>query len=163
MTRWLLVLVTLAILSFANTRRAEACGGGGGFGDGLAAVIIVGGATYGAATIGFGVADLVGKDHGPTYGLAEALIHTPIAIGFGSAFVNDLRSDNPDGRVALGAFTALHTALAIHGVYTLVTASAREERAKVGRHAARRPPRARTALGPAMIPNGAGIGYGGTF
>jgi hypothetical protein len=129
-------------------------------------MLIVGGGAYAAATVGFGVADLNGKDHGPTYGLAEAVIHAPIALGFGGALVGELRSDssvNRGNQVALGVFTALHATLAIHGVYTLVTASAREEREKAARHAARRPPRPRAALGPVLIPDGAGIGYGGTF
>lgn len=154
MKRWILVCVATAVVSFAGARRAEACGGAPGDPyPGVENVAYVIGAAYAGATLGFAAADLLGKDHGITYGFSEVTLHAPIAAGF--VYGSFDKRDAGD-KLVLGAFALLHGALAAHGVYTMVKADAREKRAKER-------PKPRAALGPALVPDGAGIGYVGTF
>ncbi|KAB2888598.1 MAG: hypothetical protein F9K40_20370 [Kofleriaceae bacterium] len=70
-----------------------------------------------------GVYDLTADDPSRGYGIAEAVVHTPIALAWGAAFIDDVRGpknewDDDNSEIWLGAMTALHATLAIHGMYT---------------------------------------------
>ena len=117
-----LLLLSLALLVglvvMARPREAHACGGPT-FSEGeIAAAVVVAGA-YTGTTIGMGIHDLTSDDPSRGYGVAEAVVHTPIALLFGAALVDELSRDySDDKQLWLGAFTALHATLAIHGIYT---------------------------------------------
>jgi hypothetical protein len=119
------VVVGLAIA--ARPREAKACGSVDGEGDLIAAALVITGA-YAGTTIGMGVHDLTSDNPSVGYGVAEALINTPLALAFGAALIDDLNQpdyddpyyqDNDHSEIWLGAFTALHATLAIHGMYTV--------------------------------------------
>jgi hypothetical protein len=129
------VIVGLAIA--ARPREAKACGGVVS-GDVVAAALVVTGA-YAGTTIGMGIHDLTSDNPSVGYGVAEGLIHTPIALAFGAAFIDDISQpedpyydqyDDDNSEIWLGAFTALHATLAIHGWYTATKHRTPRSRAK---------------------------------
>lgn len=118
----LAVALVVGIAIAARPSDAEACGGPIVSGEVVAAALVITGA-YVGTTGGMAYHDLTADDPSRGYGVAEAVIHTPIAIAFGAAFVSDISQpydeyDNDDSEIWLGAFTALHATLAIHGMYT---------------------------------------------
>ena len=117
----LAIAVVVGLVIAARPRDARACGGPVVDGEVVAAVLVVTGA-YAGTTIGMAYHDLSSDDPSRGYGVAEAVIHTPIALGFGAAFIEDVSNkwegDNDNSEIWLGAFTALHATLAIHGMYT---------------------------------------------
>lgn len=115
----LAIAVIVGLVIAARPREATACGGPIVSGEVVAAALVITGA-YAGTTIGMGVYDLTGDDPSRGYGIAEAVIHTPIAVAFGAGFISELGNEyaDSDSKIALGAFTALHATLAIHGMYT---------------------------------------------
>jgi hypothetical protein len=131
------IAVIVGLVIAARPREAKACGSAVD-GDIVAAALVITGA-YAGTTIGMGVYDLTADDPSRGYGVAEALIHTPIALAFGAALIDDLQQpdyddpyyqDNDNSEIWLGAFTALHATLAIHGMYTASKHRAPKSRAK---------------------------------
>jgi hypothetical protein len=104
----------------ARPREAKACGAAIDDEIVVAALVVTG--AYAGTTIGMGIHDMSSNNPSVGYGVAEALIHTPIALAFGAAFLDDVGSrneyDHDNSEIWLGAFTALHATLAIHGMYT---------------------------------------------
>ncbi len=154
-----LVVMIFGALSL-GARSARACGEGGGGPDAGAIGLIVG--TYAGVTIGFGIGDLAVRDHSVGYGVAETLIHGPLALLFGTALRDRLQYDagydNSDEEYTLGTLTVMHAAMAIHGIYT------------IARHRDRKPPPTTFQVGsvrgtvtPTPIQNGAGVGIVGSF
>ncbi len=142
------VVVGLAIA--ARPRDAKACGGLGAGDEG--AILIVAGAWAGL-TLPMVAHDLGADDPSQGYGVAEALVHTPLALGFGALFLTTMRDDyhGPQAQIWLGGLTALHTTLAIHGWHT------------AGKY--RKPKRANVTLTPVTDGHviGGGLGLAGTF
>src|SRR5262245_55038107 len=113
-----IVLPIVLVLALVSSRRAEACGtGGGDWGGVVAAVLIVGG-TYVGATATVAIKDVATSDHSVGYGIAETAVNAPLTLMFGAAMVNEIRDPNTDhsGATTLGVFTALHGALLAHGI-----------------------------------------------
>jgi hypothetical protein len=117
-----LLLGAVLVLGLAGARRADACGGGGPSGEIVAAALVVGGA-YVGVTVGMGVKDIASDNHSVGYGIAETAIHAPIALLYGSALVAQASTSDRygGGSINTGALvmTAVHTALAAHGIYTI--------------------------------------------
>lgn len=133
----------------------------------VAAVVIVGGA-YVSTTATFAIKDTVSSDHSLGYGVAETAINTPLTLLFGSAMISEISNDYTDhGAVkTLAVFTALHGALAAHGIYTIVKRSGNKEqtpRRYNGPPGAMQVGRVTAIVSPAPIANGGGIGLSGTF
>jgi hypothetical protein len=116
-----LVLVAIAVVVglviAARPRDAKACGGLVAGDEG--AVLVVAGAWAGL-TLPMAAYDLGADDPGQGYGVAEALVHTPLALASGVGFLSTMSDDyhGPELQVWLGGLTALHTTLAIHGWHT---------------------------------------------
>jgi hypothetical protein len=142
MRKRLLLGVTLLVGLVLLGRPGEARACGGVASDELVVAVLVVGGTYAGSTIYFGVHDLTVDEPSVGYGVAEAVVNTPLALLWGAAFLDELEDhgeyDNNDGVVWLGAFTALHTTLAVHGMYT------------AGK---RRPPKRQQDLAPPRAPN----------
>lgn len=115
----LAIAVVIGLVIAARPREAKACGGPIVSGEVVAAALVITGA-YAGTTLGMGIYDLTGDDPSRGYGVAEAVIHTPLALAFGAGFISELGNEyaDSDSKIALGAFTALHATLAIHGMYT---------------------------------------------
>src|SRR5688572_19685068 len=113
----LLVAAVLA-LGLASARKAEACGGPILSDEAVTALLVVGG-TYAGVTIGMGIKDIATDNHSMGYGIAETVIHAPIAMLWGSALMADINDPYDDGDVSTGLviMTGLHGALAAHGIY----------------------------------------------
>jgi hypothetical protein len=167
-----LVLAVVLAVAVGAPKRAEACGGGGGDYDGLIAAALVVGGTYVGVTGTMAIKDIASDDHSMGYGIAEAVIHTPIALAWAGAAWQDSHSEygsnNPTGFLIM---TGLHTALAAHGIYTIVK-KAREPKKERGGQQPRRyqgPPgmisvgRVSATVAPTPMQNGAGLGFAGSF
>jgi hypothetical protein len=113
--------LVVGLVIAARPRAAEACGGPIVSEEAAVAILVVAGA-YAGTTIGMGVYDLTADNPSRGYGVAEAVVHTPIALAFGAGFISEVSNQyegkNHDSAIWLGAFTALHGTLAIHGMYT---------------------------------------------
>lgn len=166
----LLVVGLVLAMAVGSAKRAEACGGGGNY-DGLIAAALVVGGTYAGVTVGMGIKDLSSDDHSVGYGVAEALIHTPIALAWGAGTLDDAQNS---GGVEPGfvIMTALHTALAAHGIYTIVKdrpSKKRDDRNRIQPRPYQGPPgafqvgRLTASVTPAPMQNGAGLGLTGSF
>jgi len=167
----LLVVGLVLAMAVGSTKSAEACGGGGsGNYDGLVAGILVVGGTYAGVTLGMGIKDISSDDHSVGYGVAEALVHTPIALLWGAGTLADAQNS---GSVEPGfvIMTALHTALAAHGIYTIAKSrpSKRDDRQRMQQRPYQGPPgtfqvgRVTASVTPAPMQNGAGLGFAGSF
>ncbi len=174
MKNTVLVLGLVLAMALGTAKRAEACGGGGANYDGLIAAALVVGGTYVGVTAGMGIKDLTSDNHSMGYGIFETVIHTPIALAWGAALYNETtRNDHYGDSNATGfaIMTALHTALAAHGVYTIVKrARARngERTAPVQKYQPGPPGmftvgRVTATVTPAPMQNGAGLGLSGAF
>jgi hypothetical protein len=121
-----------------------------------------------------GIKDLSSENHSMGYGIAETVIHTPLALVWGAAFVSESydRHGTPQEKYNGGfaVMTALHGALAAHGIYTIVKrarARSGERSAPVQKHQG--PPgmfsvgRVTATVTPAPMQNGAGLGLSGAF
>jgi len=174
MKNTVLVLGLVLAMAFGTEKRAEACGGGGGNMDGLIAGILVVGGTYAGVTVGMGIKDLSSDDHSVGYGVAEAVIHTPIALLWGAAAMTEMNRDTSYGgdshTTGFVIMTAIHGALAAHGIYTI--AKRREPKRERGMAPSRPyqgPPgmfsvgRVSANIAPAPLHNGAGLGLSGAF
>lgn len=122
----LAIALVVGLIIAARPREAKACGGPLVSDEVVVAALVVTGA-YAGTTIGMGIYDLTADDPSKGYGIAEAVVHTPIALAFGAAFIGDITKpadpyydqyDDDNSELWLGAFTALHATLAIHGMYT---------------------------------------------
>jgi hypothetical protein len=152
------LLLGLSTTAHANEGCVEFCTSDSGPGLKIMAVGVAG--AYVGVTAGMGIKDLVSDDHSVGYGWAETVIHAPLALVFGAATVNELGSTDKDAVPWLIGFTALHTALAAHGVYTLgKDRSARPADAPGGFQVGR----VSAAVAPTPVQGGAGLGIGGTF
>jgi hypothetical protein len=60
----------------------------------------------------------LGSDHGRSYGIAEAAVNAPLAIGLGYLAYDRFSSWHPANGFAYGSMAAISGALAIHGVHT---------------------------------------------
>lgn len=116
------------------------------------------------ATIGMGIYDLAADDPSRTYGVVEAAVHTPIALVWTAAMIDDLdfnnHWDNGGGKVALPVLAGLNATLAIHGIYTACKSRpSRTEMIEVGSV------RANVTLTPVSDGRsfGGGLGLAGTF
>lgn len=175
MKKAVLVLGLVLALALGTAKRAEACGGGGANYDGLIAAVVVVGGTYVGVTAGMGIKDLASDNHSLGYGIAESVIHTPLALAWGAAALNELSVDPQYGERHVTGFaimTALHTALAAHGIYTIV----KRARARTGSGERGAPsqklqgPPGMFTVGPVTavvtptpMANGAGLGLSGAF
>ena len=174
MNKTLLVLGLVLAMAFGSAKRAEACGGGGsgsGNYDGLIAAALVVGGTYVGVTAGMAIKDIAGDNPSMGYGIAETLIHTPIALMWGTAAYNEATSPYGSNSSGLMIMTAVHGALAAHGIYTIV------KRARAPKHGAHTVPshqdqgppgmfqvgRVSASVTPAPMQNGAGLGISGAF
>lgn len=113
------VVVGLAIA--ARPREAKACGGVVSDEVVVGALVVAG--AYAGTTAGMGIYDLTAEDPSRGYGVTEAVIHTPIALLWGAAFLDDVGQprnewDDDNSEIWLGVMTGLHATLAIHGMYT---------------------------------------------
>lgn len=172
MNKTLLVLGLVLAMAVGSAKRAEACGGGtSGSYDGLVAAVLVVGGTYVGVTAGMGIKDLAGSNPSMGYGIAETAIHAPIALLYGSAALADATSGTSDNSTGLIVMTALHGALAAHGIYTIVKrarAPKRGERSVPSRQD-QGPPgmfqvgRVSATVTPTPLQNGAGLGISGAF
>ena len=167
-----LLLAALVVLGLAS-RRAEACGAGP-VGDGAVAAILIVGGTYVGVTVGMGVKDIAADNHSVGYGVAETAIHAPIAAGYGYYAYRDVYAatqlDYPVNK-GLIIMTALHGALAAHGIYTIVK-DRPERRSKDGTQVpapSQGPPgmfqvgRVTASIAPTTSTDGAGLGLAGSF
>ena len=180
MKHTVLVLGLVLAMALGTAKRADACGGGGANYDGIIAAVVVVGGTYVGVTAGMGIKDLSSSNHSMGYGIAETVIHTPLALAWGAAFVHDATRPTHDASgyptnekhtMAFGVMTALHGALAAHGIYTIV----KRARAKSGERTApsqkfqQGPPgmfsvgRVSATVTPTPMQNGAGLGLSGAF
>lgn len=165
----LLVIGLVLAMAVGSTKSAEACGGGGNY-DGLVAGVLVVGGTYAGVTLGMGIKDISSDDHSVGYGVAEALVHTPIALLWGAGTLADAQSS---GSIEPGfvIMTALHTALAAHGIYTIAKdrPKKRDDRYRMQQRPYQGPPgtfqvgRVTASVAPAPMQNGAGLGFTGSF
>lgn len=99
-----------------------------GGGRTIAAVLLVGG-----TTVSMGIYDLSADDPSRGYGITEAVIHTPIALVWGAAMIDDLdfnnHWDNGGGKILLPVMAGLNATLAIHGMYTAAKSRPSKKRA----------------------------------
>jgi hypothetical protein len=166
--RFISILIGAVILVGAlHTRRAEACGSGGPPGDLVAAAVIVGG-TYLGTTATFAIRDSVSSDHSMGYGAAETAINAPLTLLFGGAMIQEInRPYTETGPVTtLAVLTAVHGALAAHGIYTIVKRSGNRGEQAPYRYdgpGAMHVGRVSAVVAPAPVANGGGIGLSGTF
>ena len=162
-----ILIGALVLVGVLHTRRAEACGEGGG-GPSVGGLLVVGG-LYAGATIGFAVHDVRHSDHSVTYGVGETLFNAPLAAAWTAGAIADARDLYSDhqGAKTMAVFAGIHTLLAVHGVYTIVKASRRKNEPAPRRYDG--PPGmmnvgpVKAVVSPAPIANGGGIGLSGTF
>jgi hypothetical protein len=165
-----LVLGIVVAIAVGAPKRAEACGSGGNY-DGLIAAALVVGGTYVGVTGTMAIKDLATDNHSMGYGIAETVIHTPIALAWGAGLYAEATSEYGGNYTGLAIMTGLHTALAVHGIYTIVK-KARQPKKESGVQQPRRyqgPPgmfsvgRVSATVAPTPMQNGAGVGFAGSF
>jgi hypothetical protein len=119
MKRLLVVIGSLVVAVAAAPREARA--------DDTSEAIVTGLTVISVGTptaIGFGIASLAISDPGRVYGAAEALVTLPQAAFYGWLAVgSDFDRDN---RMFYGAYAVAHSALAVHGLYTLFKPRSRQ-------------------------------------
>lgn len=113
----LALIIGLAVV--ARPRDAEACGGPIISDEAAVAILVVAGA-YAGTTVGMAAYDITADNPSRRYGVIEAAVHTPLALAFGAGLVSELSNEygDRDAQLWLGAFTAIHASLAVHGMYT---------------------------------------------
>jgi hypothetical protein len=168
-----LILAALVVLGLASSRRAEACGGGGPLlTDGEVAALLLVGGTYVGVTVGMGVKDIASSNHSVGYGIAETAIHAPIATLYGLAMVADIQNSQEYGsEVSKGLIlmTALHGALAAHGIYTIAKDRSSRRKDQSAPAPYQGPPGTfqvgpvSAAVAPTTMHGGAGLGLAGAF
>jgi hypothetical protein len=111
------VLTVAIVVGLAIAARPREAKAGGDLAPDEGAILVV---AWAGLTLPMGAYDLGADDPSRGYGVAEALVHTPLALGFGGLFLTTMRDDyhGPRLQVWLGGLTALHTTLAIHGWHT---------------------------------------------
>jgi hypothetical protein len=156
-----MVLGAGLLLGLPTTARADDCIEFGCGADQRFSTLVLFGVPYAGVTLGMGIKDIVADEHSVGYGIAETIVHAPLAIAWGAAAVDSLASSADKGLAPwyLG-FTALHTALTAHGVYTVVKdRPARPADAPGGFQVGR----VNAAVAPTTLQGGAGLGIAGSF
>jgi len=167
------LLAAVVVLGLASSRRAHACGGGGPLlSDGeIAALLLVGG-TYVGVTVGMGVKDIASDNHSMGYGIAETAIHAPIATLYGLGMIADIERAQEYGyevNKGLIIMTALHGALAAHGIYTIAKDRSPRRKDQSAPAPYQGPPGmfqvgpVSAAVSPTTMQGGAGLGLAGAF
>src|SRR5262245_46976438 len=115
----LLMVGLVVVVALGTARRAEACGGGLALdGDVVAAAVLVAG-TYVGVTAGMAIKDIASDNHSRGYGVAETVIHAPLATLFAAGYVGLAADGNAGAGTGLAVMALIHGGLAAHGIYTI--------------------------------------------
>jgi hypothetical protein len=174
MQRILVILGVIVAIGIAAPGRADACGGGKGLplSDGAVGAILLVGGTYVGVTVGMGVKDMTSDNHSVGYGIAETAIHAPIATLYSLAMIADFHRSQEYGyevNKGLILMTALHGALAAHGIYTIAKDRPARRKDSQPLPAPYHPPgtfqvgRVTAAITPTATARGGGLGLAGSF